>query len=266
MKYLYGKTVIVTGGSSGIGLSLSTRLINKYGCTVIAVGRSEEKLATAKKNLGEQYLTFSCDVSTLEGWESLKIYIIENQLSPNLLINNAGIMFSFKKAEATNIEQFDKIISTDLLSVIYSMQTVVPMLSGDKGVVNISSSSALCPVVGQSGYCLSKSAVKSFTEVLQTEVKYYVGLMMPGFCKTDIMRSIDISKKDKNLIDKISITSDKCAKIILKAINKKRPRKIIGLDAKFMNFLYKLAPKKAGKIIAWFLRKSKLKMFDEIQY
>ncbi len=88
---------------------------------------------------------------------------------------------------------------------------------------------------------------------------------MPGFCKTNIMRSIDMSDKDKKLIDKVSISVEKCATKIVKAIDRKKARKVIGKDAKFMNFLYKIAPKKAGKIIAWFLRKSKLKLFEGIQ-
>ena len=79
------------------------------------------------------------------------------------------------------------------------------------------------------------------------------------------MRSIDMTAKDKKLIDKVSISADKCAKKILKAINRKKQRKVIGVDAKFMNFLYKIMPKSAGKFIAWILRKSKLKLFDGIQ-
>lgn len=266
MKYLFGKTVIVTGASSGIGLKISERLIKKYDCTVLAIARNVDKLQAAKTKIDpSRYIPFSCDVSKLNEWERLKSYILESDLKPNILINCAGIMLPFLKTENLTLDEFNKVLSTDFYSVIYSLQTIVPLLSGDKGLVNISSSSSLCPIAGQSPYVAAKSAVKSLTEVLQTEENYYVGLMLPGFCKTDIMRSIDVSDKEKSLIDKISITSEKCAKKICNAINKKRRRKIIGLDAKFMNLLYKIAPKSAGRIIAWVLRKSKLKIFEGIQ-
>lgn len=265
MAFLNGKSIIVTGASSGIGLELSKLLIHKFDCTVLGIGRSEEKLENSKQLLGEKFTPFSCDVSKECEWERLAQFIKEKKLKPNVIINNAGIMLPFIKIENYTKEDFFKIINTNLASVIYSVQYVLPLLDGEKGIVNISSSSALCPVIGQGGYCLSKSAVKSFTEVLQTEADFYVGLMMPGFCKTNIMRSIDMSDKEKKIIDKVSISAPKCATKIVKAIDRKKPRKVIGKDAKFMNFLYKITPKKAGKIIAWFLRKSKLKLFDGIQ-
>ncbi len=265
MAFLNGKTVIITGASSGIGLELSKQLTKNFGCTVLGIGRNSEKLENAKKTLGEKFTPFSCDVSIESEWERLAQFVKKQNIKPNLIINNAGIMLPFIKIENYVKEDFSKILSTNLMSVIYSVQYILPLLEDEKGLVNISSSSALCPVVGQGGYCLSKSAVKSFTEVLQTEADFYVGLMMPGFCKTNIMRSIDMTDKEKKLIDKVSISVEKCATKIAKAIDRKKTRKVIGTDAKLMNFLYKIAPEKAGKIIAWFLRKSKLDIFNEIQ-
>lgn len=265
MGYLYQKTVIVTGASQGIGYELSERLIQKYDCKVIAVARNLEKLNKAKDALGENYYTFSCDVSKIEDWQKLADFIKESNLKPQILINNAGMMLPFSKAENCSLDDYERIIKTNFISLLYSLKTIVPLLSGDKGLVNISSSSSLCPVVGQSGYCATKSAVKSFTEVLQTEADFYVSLIMPGFCRTNIMSSIVTSEKEKKLVDKISMPADKCATKILKAINKKRRRKIIGVDARLMHIMYKLFPRSAGKIIAKVLKKSHLKLFDKIQ-
>lgn len=265
MKYLYGKTVVVTGASSGIGLELAKRLIESYNAKVIGIGRNVEKLNNAKTMLGENFTPFSCDVSNLSEWERMAEFIKENDYKPNILINNAGVMLPFLKTADCKKEDYLSVINTNFASVYYSLSTVVPLLTGDKGLVNVSSSSALCPVVGQSAYVVSKSATKAFTEVLQTEADYYVGLIMPGFCKTDIMRSIDRSEKENNLINKISISSSKCAKIILNAVDKKRRRKIIGADAKFMHLLYVLFPRSAGKIIAKILKKSGLNMFASIR-
>lgn len=265
MCYLNQKTVIVTGASQGIGYELSKRLILKYDCTVIAVARNIEKLNKAKESLGEKYIVFSCDVSKYEDWLNLADYIKNSGLNPQILINNAGMMLPFVNAENCSLDDYEKIFKTNFISVLYSLKAVVPLLTDDKGLVNISSSSSLCPIIGQSGYCLSKSAVKSFTEVLQTEAKYYVGLIMPGFCRTNIMSSLLSSEKEKKLVDKISMPADKCAKKILNAVNKKRRRKIIGIDAKLMHIMYRLFPRSAGKIIASVLKKSKLNLFDQIQ-
>ena len=88
---------------------------------------------------------------------------------------------------------------------------------------------------------------------------------MPGFCKTNIMRSIEISDKEKKLIDAVSMDSEKCAKIIVRAIDKKRKRKVIGADARMMNFMYKISPIGATKIIAKFLMHTKLSIFEKLR-
>lgn len=265
MGYLYRKTVIVTGASQGIGYELSKQLIQKYDCKVIAVARNLEKLNNAKTTLGENYYVFSCDVSKIDDWQKLANFIKESDLNPQILINNAGMMLPFTKAKDCSLGDYERIFKTNFISLLYSLKTVVPLLSDEKGLVNISSSSSLCPVIGQSGYCATKSAVKSFTEVLQTESDFYVSLIMPGFCRTNIMSSLLSSEKEKKLIDKISMPADKCAKKILNAVNKKRRRKIIGIDAKLMHIMYRLFPCSAGKIIAKVLKKSRLELFDKIQ-
>lgn len=264
MKFLLNKTVIVTGGSSGIGLEISKLLIQKYDCKVIAIGRSLDKLEKCQKMLGKNYITIQSDLSKAEEWKKLGEFVKNSTLSPSILINNAGMMLPFIKESDYTESDFSKIIDTNLMSVVNSILYVLPNLHGEKGIVNISSSSALCPVIGQGGYCMTKSAVKSLTEVLQTEAKYYVSLIMPGFCKTDIMRSVKMTEKDKKLIDAFSMSSEKCAKKIVRAIDKKRKRKVIGIDAHLMNFMYKISPKAATKIIAKVLLKSKLQIFDNL--
>lgn len=265
MNFLKNKTLIITGASSGIGFELSKQAIQKYNAKVIGIARTTEKLQSTKEQLGENFTYFSMDVSKETDWENFAEYLKSNNISADILINNAGIMLPFIKATDCDFNQVLKVINIDLMSVLYSVKYIVPLLNKDKGLVNISSSASLCPVVGQSAYSLAKSAVKSYTEVMQTEADFYVGLMLPGYCKTNIMRDISISEKEKKYIDKVSISSEKCAKKILKSIDKKRQRKIIGLDAKFMNILYKLFPKKAGKIIAYFLIKSNFDIFKNIQ-
>lgn len=265
MKFLRNKTVIVTGASSGIGYEISRLLIEKYGCTVIAIGRSKEKLENCKNRLGDKYIPRQADVSDAEEWKKLGEWVQNSPLCPNILINNAGIMLPFIKEADYEEADYKKIIDTDLMSVVNSILYVLPKLHGEKGLVNISSSSALCPVVGQGGYCMTKSAVKSLTEVLQVESDFYVGLMMPGFCKTNIMRSIKINDKEKKLIDAVSMDSEKCAKIIVHAIDKKRKRKVIGADARMMNFMYKISPIGATKIIAKFLMHTKLSIFEKLR-
>ena len=267
MNFLRGKNVIITGASSGLGRHVATILIKKYGCTVLGTGTRVEKLIDLKESLssfGDKFLYFTFDVSKENGWIDFAKHIEKLDVKFDILINNAGIMPKFEKAANQPLDQTLKVLDTDFLSAVYSVKHVLPMLADNKGLVNISSSSALCPVIGQAIYSASKSALKSFTEAMRAESDFYVGLIMPGFCKTEIFRSIDMAKKDKGLIDKIAQSPERCAIKIVRAIKNKRAKRIIGFDAHLMRLLYFLFPKNAPRIMGWFLRKSNLQIFSNL--
>ena len=92
---------------------------------------------------------------------------------------------------------------------------------------------------------------------------------MPGFAKTNLFYSKDnkkdiIESKDKNIIDKFSMNVDKMAKKIVRVIKRKKARAIIGLDAKLINFMYKLTPQTSGRLVGWVMRKTKMKTFETV--
>jgi short-subunit dehydrogenase len=92
---------------------------------------------------------------------------------------------------------------------------------------------------------------------------------MPGFAKTNLFYSKDNAKdiietKDKNIIDKFSMRVDKMANKIVKIIKRKKARAIVGLDAKLINFMYKLMPQTSGRIVGFVMRKTKMKTFETI--
>ena len=132
-------------------------------------------------------------------------------------------------------------------------------------MINVSSSASLCPFAGISLYSSTKAAVTRFSECIAFENKNVnVVTVMPGFTKTEVMRNQSINEKEKGLIDKISANPIKVAKKILRKASKGKKRVITGFDAHLMNFLYKFFPTLAPRLIGWFLRKSKMKVFEKI--
>ena len=86
----------------------------------------------------------------------------------------------------------------------------------------------------------------------------------PGFVRTDIMKNQGASEKEAKLFYKICADLDKTVKKIMRRLKRGKSRIIVGLDARMMNLLFKLFPKRAPRIITWFLRKTKLEIFKEI--
>ena len=263
MGYLKGKKILLTGASSGIGREMAKQLVLRYGASVIGIGRNEEKLQALQAELGERFSYCAMDVSVKENWISLAQKLKTEGAGIDLLINNAGMFPQFTRVEDMTSEQISQVMDVNFYACVYSVETLKELLGTQGGIVNICSSGALCTVVGTSAYSASKSAMKGFTEALILEEKgRYVGLIFPGTTATELFRNDDNTKN--SALDLVAIPANKMAKKILRKIDKKRKRAVVGLDAKAMNLLAKLAPVWGLSLIAWVMRASKSKVFSRV--
>ncbi len=269
-RWIDNKTVIISGASSGIGKALAETLIKKHNCLVLGIGRNEKKLLDFKNSLNEKsdlFKYFTFDVSIYENWVNFSNELESLSLKPAVLINNAGVLPNFSVFDKYTIEETKKVLDINFYSSVYSIKTFLPkILDSDNGaIINVASSSALSPVVGTTLYTASKMALKGFTEVLAQDYKkrIFVCLVCPGFTKTDIF-SNQKAKAENTLIDKVCSPLNKAVKKIYKGILRRKKRIITGLDAKAMNFFYKLMPVKTANITTSVLKKSKLPLFNDI--
>lgn len=267
-NWLFNKTVIVSGASSGIGKEISKILITKYNCNVIGIGRSEEKMLKFIEELKDYSKNFSYklfDVSIKQNWIDFCEYINSNNIQIDILINNAGILPPFNKEINFTIEDVEKTFNTNFFSYIYASKLFMPNILKSKtpAIVNICSSDALCPLVGTSVYSSTKGAVKNYTEVMREENKnMYVGLICPGFIKTDIFRNQ--KQKTNKLIDFFSMDKVVAGKKIVKGILKNKKRYVVGFDAKFMDFMYRHFPRTSLKFFRWIFKTSKIQLFYDV--
>ena len=267
---LNNKTVIITGASSGIGRGIAIKLIKEYNCTVLGIARSKEKMERLSAELGTKTEKFSyClfDVSSKENWKNYRLYLEEKGIKPDILINNAGILPEFKKAENIFVEEIEDTMNINFYGAVYSVKELLPLIlkSSTPAVVNIDSSAALMPLAGTAAYSASKAALKAFTEAIREELRgrCYVGLICPGFTKTDIFRSQNLTeKREEKIIRIISTSCDYAVNRIVKSIARKRELTVIGTDAQFMKLMGKIMPVKGGKMVSAILKKSGFKLFD----
>lgn len=239
-----GKTVIITGASSGIGKNITEKLVKEHSCKVIGIARNKERLELLKDSLGNfssafSYYTF--DVSVRENWESFAEAAKEENIKPDILINNAGILPKFDKFDNYSDEDIDRAMKINFYSCVYSMKALMPLLleSDSAGIVNIASSAALCSLAGTSVYSASKAALKSLTDALREEHRHdcYVGLVCPGFTKTNIFRNqgVNVEGAAEKVINLISTDCERMTSLIIKGIKNKRSDMVFGTDAHFMS-------------------------------
>ena len=269
-NWLQNKTVIITGASGGIGFSLAKKLIEKFHCKIIAIARNEEKILKNMELLGDNKTNFSYrlfDVSKKEKWVEFAKELEEKGISPDVLINNAGFMLPFNKAENYTFHDIDEITSTNFLSVVYGVKVLLPLIKKSKtpAIINVSSAAGVSAVIGQSMYTATKYAVRGFTQTLAVENKdVYVAGIYPGFIKTDILSRANDSENKNSLIEKMSEPLDKATKKIIKRIKAKKKNIIVGFGGGFLNFGGKHFPALTSKIMAFALKKAKLEMMKNV--
>jgi 3-dehydrosphinganine reductase len=184
-------TVIVTGGSSGIGLA-TAKLCAGRGYDVAIVGRSADKLAAAEKELravatalGQRVETRSADLSVFEEARVAIDSLVEAGFGPDILINSAGVIVPGEFATMP-LENFESNMSNGYWSVVYPCRAAVPhMLKRGRGhVVNVSSVAGYLGIYGYTGYSSAKFAIMGFTEALRFELKP-AGISVHVVCPPD---------------------------------------------------------------------------------
>lgn len=271
-NWMNNKTVIITGASGGMGKGVAEKLIKEHNCTVIGIARSEPKMKKVVEELGTYADKFSYqlfDVSVEQNWLDFVDYLNENNIKPDMLINNAGILPKFDKFQNYTIADIEKAMNINFYSAVYSTHALLPLLleSSAPAVINIDSSAALMSLAGTSVYSASKAALKSLTESLREELRgrCYVGIVCPGFTKTDIFRNQDSADdKGQKMLNMVSTSCERMVNMIMNDIKTKRPLGVHGFDAAFMNYFGRITPVQGGRLFSAVMKMSKLPLFDPV--
>ena len=192
-----GKNVVITGGSSGLGLAIAKKLATR-GAIVTLIARNKEKLETAKTEItktGGKAHIFSSDVSRIESITETFKKIVSEIGPPDILINSAGILREgyFDKL---SVETFREVIETNYFGVLNSIKAALPFIIKQKGrIVNISSVAGLMGVFGYTTYCSSKFALVGLSESLRYEMKP-LGVRVHLVCPSEFVSPMTLDLND----------------------------------------------------------------------
>lgn len=249
-KYFEGKYVMITGGSSGIGLCLARELV-QMGASVCLLARDQAKLDAAcealqrsKVHEGQAIHTLSADVADAETLGSVVATHLENYPLPDVLINAAGVARP-GYVEELDLEIFKWTMDIDFHGTVNMTKALLPpfLERGNGHIVTFSSLAGVLGVFGYAAYSGAKFAVRGFSEVLRAEMKprgIKVSIVYPPDTDTPQLAWEDQFKPYETRVlagsDK-PIKAEFVAQTVLKAMARGKYAIVPGLEAKLTYLL-----------------------------
>lgn len=182
MGQLEGKTAVVTGGSTGIGLATAVRLADE-GAYVFVTGRREAELEAAVKTIGEERATAVVgDVSRAADLDRLYEAVRARGKGLDVVVANAAVG-AFVTLEQTTEEHFDQIFAVNVRGALFTVQKALPLLNDGASVVLTGSTAAERGMEAFGAYAASKAALRSFARTWSNELRgrgIRVNVVSPG--------------------------------------------------------------------------------------
>lgn len=239
--YLKNKTILITGGTSGIGLE-ATRQFLKLGCKVIITGRNQEKLDSAKL-LYPDLIIIKSDVSSQK--DALTLFEKVREIGGiDILYNNAGVMDSSINLGIENSKHYESAkyeMEVNYLGVIFLNNLFINMLKERKGsaIINTTSILSYVPSLVETTYSASKVALRFYTEILRKHLEI-IGSQVKVFelIPPAVATEMTAERKGKKL------STVQLVSALVLALEKDQYTIRVG-DSKILYFISRLFPKLA---------------------
>ncbi len=254
-----GKTALISGAGSGIGLELAKKL-GQEGSIIIGTDINSarvEKMMNILQDMGIRAHGYTVDHTDVSAVEALA-HKIESEIGPvDILCCNAGVGHG-AKIDTIPLKEWKWVMDINLWGVIYMIHVFLPaMIQRKQGQILITASGAgLFPLAGMAPYCMSKSALVTLTNVMRMELKIHdinVSALCPGIINTNIIRDGIIQGEDnKTYAQKFYAAwgthPSKVAKAAVKGLKRNKGIIITPRYQILMNYLmYRLSP----ALIVW---------------
>lgn len=191
-----GQVVLAIGASRGIGQALAAAFADR-GSRVVIAGREQATIEAAAREMSTDGAAVEgevCDVSSPEDVEALVRRVIDRHGRIDTLLNVAGINIR-KRVETYSIEEFDRILDTNLRGLFVSSQAVGRRMldAGSGSIINIDSLNTYAPLKGVTPYAMSKAGLGMMTRGMALEWGprgVRVNAIAPGFFPTELSRKV----------------------------------------------------------------------------
>jgi NAD(P)-dependent dehydrogenase (short-subunit alcohol dehydrogenase family) len=260
-----GKSVLITGGSRGLGLVIARHLA-KEGARIALVARDHAELQCASQELcgmGAEVFIVPADVTKREDVDRAVCQTIEHYGALDVLINNAGVM-EFGPMENMSPEDFQKAMDTHAWGPLFMMLAAVPHMRkrGSGRIVNISSVGGKVAVPHLAPYAMSKFALTGLSDAMRSELRkdgIYVTSVFPGLMRTGSHVNAEFKGQHEAEFalfsamagnPLLSMDADRAACKIVEACRAGRAELVIGVQARLAIIANALFPNITAEIMA----------------
>jgi short-subunit dehydrogenase len=250
---------VITGAAGGIGSALSLELAAR-GSHLALADRDAEGLAQSaaqSRTHGVKVSEHAFDITDMQAINALPEQVLAAHGRVNLLVNNAGIGLAGRFDEVS-LEEFVHVFEINFWPLVRLMKLFLPILRQEREarIVNISSVFGLLGPVGHCAYAASKFAVRGISEVLRHELQedgstVGVTVVHPGGVRTRIVQNSPIaaaadqeriSREREKFEKKLRLPPEKAAAQIVRGIERRRRRIVVGRDARIADLIQRLLP------------------------
>jgi NAD(P)-dependent dehydrogenase (short-subunit alcohol dehydrogenase family) len=273
MGFLRGGVAVVTGAGSGIGRALA-QLLAAEGSALAIADIDEKGLEETASSLGKieaKLTTHAVDVADEARVREFAEEVNTQHGRATLLINNAGVALH-GTFEELSLDDLRWLMGINFWGTVYGINYFLPLLKRQPRahIVNLSSVFGIVAPVGQSAYSASKFAVRGFTEALRHELQgtnVTVSCVHPGGIRTAIARRARLGANAQaagkeagvSLFEKVAKTSPEAAAArILRGVERREPRILIGMDAWQIDITQRLRPGTYWKLMSGRMERARL--------
>ena len=282
-EYFAGKTAVITGGSSGIGLAIARRLL-ALDANVVLIARNPTRLKRVARELEAEFaeLTATSVARTPSSSRRVSYYSLsvdeyghvkkafallrKDGRAPDILINSAGIGFP-GYVDQIPLKKYRKLLNVNLMGTVYCVKAILPDLfkKGGGHIVNVSSAAGFVGIFGFTAYSAAKFGVQGFSESLRAEMKargIRVSLLCPPDTDTPMMS--DPKRPQLPEVEAISsqggkLSADFVARKTLEAMVQDKFLILPGLRVRYVYFMTRYFPGLARFVMDRQVRKTKVR-------
>jgi NAD(P)-dependent dehydrogenase (short-subunit alcohol dehydrogenase family) len=261
MLQLKGRTAVVTGAAGGIGRAIAVSLARR-GCHLAVADIDDAALAHTAAAIsdnqtqdGVRMSRHYLDVADRAAVAALPAQVAAAHGGVDVLVNNAGVALGGTFLEGAESD-FDWLFGINFWGVVQMTRAFLPLLqkSEEARLVNMSSLFGLIAPPGQTAYCASKFAVRGFSESLRhelAETRIGVTVVHPGGVATSIaknarlpagMSEAEVARQRRYFESVLTMPPETAGEIIVRGIERRKPRIVVGRDARFAALVERLLP------------------------